>query len=107
MGMLVTLYLMLINSHNSVEAPSSRGFSNIEVWFIGTQVPLAFGIIEYGGILAIKRFSKISESKVRMIGNYSFQFIKFMDVSSFTISSLYLLSFTALYMIPGLIFGKK
>ena len=98
MGMLVTLYLMLINSHNSVEAPSSRGFSNVEVWFIGTQIPLAFGIIEYGGILSMRRFSKISDNKIHILGSYSFDCIKFMDVASFTVCSLYLLAFTTLYM---------
>ena len=32
MGMLITLYLILINSYNSVEAPPDRGVSSIEMW---------------------------------------------------------------------------
>ena len=100
MGMLVTLYLMLINSHNSVEAPSGRGFSNIEVWFIGIQAPIAFGIIEYGAILALKRFSKFSDQKINLFGDLSFEPVNLMDVASFIISGLSLSAFTTLYMIP-------
>ena len=87
--MLVTLYLMLINSHNSVEAPSGRGFSNIEIWFIGIQVPIAFGIIEYGIVLAMKRFSKISDYEVKM------------DISAFIFSSLFFLVFITSYMLSS------
>ena len=36
MGMLVLLYLIQINTYNSIEAPPSRGFSLIETWFQGT-----------------------------------------------------------------------
>ena len=100
MGMLVTLYLMLINSHNSVEAPSGRGFSNIEVWFIGTQAPIAFGIIEYGAILSLKRFSKFSDQKINLFGDLTFDPVNLMDVTSFIISGLSLSVFTALYMVP-------
>jgi len=99
MGMLVTLYLMLINSHNSVEAPSGRGFSNIEIWFISVQIPIAFGIIEYGAILAMKRFSKISQEEVNIIGNFSYEPLKLMDILAFIFSSLYFLMFVTLYMI--------
>ena len=99
MGMLVTLYLMLINSHNSVEAPSGRGFSNIEVWFIGTQAPIAFGIIEYGAILALKRFSKFSDQKINLFGDLSFEPVNLMDVTAFIIAGLSLFAFTAHYMI--------
>ena len=99
MGMLVTLYLMLINSHNSVEAPSGRGFSNIEVWFIGIQAPIAFGIIEYGVILALKRFTKFSDQKINLFGDLSFEIVNLMDVTAFIIAGLSLFAFTANYMI--------
>ena len=95
MGMLVTLYLMLINSHNSIEAPSGRGFSNIEVWFIGIQAPIAFGIIEYGAILALKRFSRFSDQKINLFGDLSFEPVNLMDVASFIISGLSLSAFKA------------
>ena len=98
MGMLVTLYLMLINSHNSVEAPSGRGFSNIETWFIAVQIPIAFGIIEYGVILALKRFSKISQQEVNIINKFSYEPLKLMDIMAFMISSVYFLVFALLYM---------
>ena len=44
MGMLVTLYLILINTYTSIDAPSKRGFSNVDLWFACCQVPVAFAI---------------------------------------------------------------
>ena len=56
MGLLVTLYLITSNVYNSVEAPLKRGFSFIEMWGIGVQVPILFAIIEYGFILSILKY---------------------------------------------------
>ena len=44
MGMIVTLYLISTNVYNSVEAPKIRGFSYIETWMIGTQIPILVSI---------------------------------------------------------------
>ena len=54
--MLTMLYLIQINTYNSVKAPPKRGFSSIEVWFVGMQVPILIAIFEYGVLLAIKKF---------------------------------------------------
>ena len=56
LGLLVTLYLMLINVYLSVEGPKSRGFSNIELWSCCIQIPLLVGILEYGILLAMKKY---------------------------------------------------
>ena len=59
MGMITTLYLILINSYSSVDAPPDRGFSSIEIWFIGMQSPILLSILEYGLILAIKMYLEV------------------------------------------------
>ena len=43
LGLLITLYLILNNVYNSVKGPENRGFSYIEVWFVGTQLPILAG----------------------------------------------------------------
>ena len=45
MGLLVTLYLISANVYNSVSAPPGRGFSYIELWAVGMQIPLLLGTI--------------------------------------------------------------
>ena len=50
-GLTVTLFLISSNVYASVNAPSSRGFSYIEVWIIGSQVPIVIALFEYGCIL--------------------------------------------------------
>ena len=57
MGMLVTLFLISTNSYNSVDAPEDRGVSFIEIWMIGTHLPLMFALIEYGIILGSDKLS--------------------------------------------------
>ena len=43
LGLLVTLDLIFANVYNSVEGPKSRGFSYIEVWMVGMQIPIIIG----------------------------------------------------------------
>ena len=54
MGMILTLYLISANVYNSVKGPKSRGFSYIEVWMIGTQIPILIALLEYGFVLFLK-----------------------------------------------------
>merc|ERR1712008_423919 len=58
MGMIVTLYLISANVYNSVEGPSSRGFSNIELWMVGAQFPILLALFEYGFILYLKKTAR-------------------------------------------------
>ena len=48
------MYLIATNVYNSVKAPAERGFSYIEIWMIGIQIPILTGLIEYGVLLSYK-----------------------------------------------------
>ena len=56
MGLLVTLYLIASNVYSNLKAPSTRGFSYIETWMLGTQAVIIFAILEYGILLAWKKY---------------------------------------------------
>ena len=58
MGMIVTLLLISSNVYNSANAPSTRGFSYIDVWIIGSQAPIVFALFEYGFILLVMKYWK-------------------------------------------------
>ena len=60
----MTLYLIAINVYNSVKAPANRGFSYIEMWFIGVQIPILVAIFEYGILLAMRKYYKGNMIKV-------------------------------------------
>ena len=52
----MTLFLIVSNVYNSVKAPAKRGFSYIEIWMIGVQIPILTGLTEYGVLLALKKY---------------------------------------------------
>ena len=56
MGMVITLFLIQVNTYNSVEAPPGRGFSSIDIWTFGIQIPILVAILEYGTVLSMKKF---------------------------------------------------
>ena len=66
MGMLIMLYLIQINTYNSFDAPPNRGFSSIETWFIGMQVPILLAITEYGFLLTMKRYWPVKNEETKM-----------------------------------------
>ena len=87
MGMLLTLYLIHINTYNSLDAPANRGFSSIEIWFAGMQVPILLAILEYGILLAVKKFWPANgEIKLKNV-----------DFYTFVLSGTYLLIFNGFY----------
>lgn len=88
MGMLVTLYLILINTYSSMDAPSKRGFSYADVWFVACQTPIAFAIIEYGTVLILLRSQECLGAD---------KSVKILDTISCIISLLYLLAFNLTY----------
>ena len=71
LGLLITLDLIATNTYNSVKAPSGRGFSYIEIWLIGIQIPILLAIFEYGILLTIKRMSKqeVGQTKIHVISS--------------------------------------
>ena len=97
MGMLIMLYLIQINTYNSVKAPPKRGFSTIEIWFVGIQAPILLAVLEYGVLLAMKKFWKQQEFGVKGIKMTKEDMFKYMDLCAFCVSLVYLLTFNALY----------
>jgi hypothetical protein len=64
MGMLLTLYLITANVYNSVKAPPGRGFSYIEIWMVGAQLPILLALVEYGCVLGLKKYKKV-DNKIK------------------------------------------
>ena len=58
MGMLVTLYLISINVYTTLDAPPGRGFSYLELWMVGMQIPILVALVEYSLILGFRKFQK-------------------------------------------------
>ena len=92
MGLIVTLFLILINTYANVKAPQSRGFSYIEVWYAGIQIPIVFAFLEYGVILyTLKKYDMNFRVKS---GKYSIgDIVSKVDEVSFIISLLYFILF--------------
>ena len=104
MGMIVTLYLISTNVYNSVEAPNVRGFSYIEIWMIGTQIPILIALLEYGFILYLKKVVKKSGTQTEILqsGNQERILddkIRKLDFATMIISFLYFTIFASLYWI--------
>ena len=87
MGMLIMLDLIQSNSYIAVKAPPKRGFSTLEIWFVGIQVPILLAIFEYGVLLAMKKFRAKQQEEL----------FKFIDLCTLCVSIIYLLTFNALY----------
>ena len=99
LGLLVTLHLIAANIYISVEGPRQRGFSYIEIWMVGMQVPILIAIIEYGIILAMKKqdtkrlnLRKISITKIAM-----YDFEKIVDKWTCYGSFAYIIIFNCAY----------
>ena len=104
MGMILTLYLISSNVYSSVNAPYDRGFSYIEVWILGTQLPILLAFFEYGYVLYLKKV----ETKVReqnQVMNPSDpeptldDKIKKMDFATMIISFVFYVTFASIYWI--------
>ena len=102
------LYLIQINSYNSVSAPPKRGFSTIEIWFVGMQAPILLATLEYGCILAMKKFWPQQK-----VGGLELQVAKYQKQSSFfwlIISKNYQgvtkKMFNKIYKFSGLLFAE-
>ena len=62
-GLLITLFLISINNYNSLNAPSQRGISFIEIWFIGMEIPMVGAILEYALILCLYKYKENNYGK--------------------------------------------
>ena len=90
MGLLVTTSLIVWNVYGSTKAPSSRGFSNIELWITGVQSIIIFAILEYACILALKRIHP------KVVFDLD-QITKIIDFISFIICLIFFIIFNILY----------
>ena len=104
MGMIVTLYLISANVYNAVEAPLTRGFSYIEVWILGTQLPILLAFFEYGYVLYLKKVeTKVGEQNQVMNPSDPNPTlddrIKKMDFATMIISFVFYVIFASLYWI--------
>ena len=107
MGMIVTLYLISANVYNAVDAPHGRGFSNIEVWMIGAQIPILLALWEYGFILYLKKHANKDQNQVQAMTAEDQAVklddrIKQMDSVTMTISFLFFVTFALVYWITML-----
>ena len=102
--MILTLYLISANVYNSVDAPKNRGFSFIEIWMIGTQIPILLALYEYGFILYLKKTIKNGEDQVETMdqndsGQTLDEKIKKLDYASLVFTLLYFIIFVSAYCI--------
>ena len=70
------------------EFQPNRGFSSIEVWSVGMQIPILMAIMEYGFLLTMKKYCPGKNDETSM---------KFMDLCTSILSTIYLIVFNILY----------
>ena len=94
MGLLITLYLILANSYASFKAPSKRGFSYLEILYVGTQTPILVAILEYGMILLFKKYgmkTNLMFFQMKLSTEYVYNYV---DLLTFSVSALFQVAFT-------------
>ena len=93
MEMVITLCLISFNVYNAIDAPPKRGFSYIEVWMVGMEIPIIFALLEYSIILGLKR---CSHKKFKFLGNIEKTAALIDSISSLT-SISYIMIFSMCY----------
>ena len=108
MGLVITLFLISVNVYNSVQAPPGRGFSYIELWMVGMQIPILLAILEYSLILGVNRYSRhknipkiyVAQNTNNTIANTNYDLasnIYSIDVGTCILSMLYYILFCIIY----------
>ena len=59
MGLIVTLLLISSNVYAQVD---HHGFSNLDVWAIGSQIPIIFALFQYGLVLLMMKYCNVKKS---------------------------------------------
>ena len=96
MGMLTVLFLIITSIHANVDGPSGRGFSYIEMWYVGMFIPILVAIFEYAIILVIIKFKPVDghiqisclKSKVKVD-----QFLAYIDIMFLFVNLAFLIVF--------------
>ena len=98
MGLLLTLYLISSNTFISVDAPNNRGFTFLDIWIFGNQLPIIIAIHEYGILLAISKYFDgcVFGKQVNT---------KQIDLVCFILTLVFMVLFDATYWFVG--FGKR
>ena len=104
MGMIITLYLISANVYISVEAPHPRDFGLIDIWMIGTQIPILLAVCEYGFILFLKKTHKKEANQIKSIRVEDSKSkldkrIEKLDFATMIFSFLYFIIFATFYCI--------
>ena len=87
------LITIATNVYNSANAPVQRGFSYVEIWMIGIQIPILTALSEYGILLTLKKYQKEFD-----INNAS----KILDKWTLVGSLFFILIFNIVYWFMGL-----
>ena len=90
------------------EGPKSRGYSYIEVWFIGMQIPILVGILEYALLLTQKKYFasqksnlfKVTSERDQNEKSESYETEKKIDKWTFLGCSVFISIFIIIYCIP-------
>ena len=96
MGLLITLYLIAINTYVSTVQGIFGANMCIDVFFAGSLVPIIFAILEYGALLAIIKFKK---------GYINGKFINSCEIDkiAFVVSLVYIVAFDIFFFVPKLV----
>ena len=98
-GLLITLYLISINTYNSLHsAPLKRGISFVEIWFIGMAIPIIGAILEYAALLCIFKYEDQFHKAGLMDQNKDlFEWYKKVDSIALCVSASFLLLFNVVF----------
>ena len=109
MGLLVTLNLITSNVYMTINAPRERGFSQIESWIIGVEGVILLALIEYGFLLAWKRYNwslpkgcKSEQKKKFYCESTIDDRMKMVDSFTFILSVLFFIAFNLYYWISNM-----
>ena len=105
MGLLITIFLIITNIYNSVNAPKDRGFSFIEMWILGIDFQVLAAIIEYSYVILQKR-KRISAmyNNATEESNYESR-LTMIDRNALIASSAYFIMFQAIFWLS--VFSMK
>ena len=95
----------LQNLLKNFRAPPERGFSYVELWMAGMQIPILGAVIEYSTILGLRKYSFKNEIETTKVYNMQaeeaskmkLRWDKKVDMASFVLSLTYFLIFCIFY----------
>ena len=88
LGVLVTLYLLIINVYRNLQVPTKIGFGYIDKWFIYIQGPVLLAVLEYGLILVWDKYCR----RVFGLKVWTKHALKYIDLGTFAIVLAYLIT---------------